>query len=155
MQEVNASQKQILIPKITRDFSEDLSGHRFAIWGLAFKPNTDDIREASSLVLIRSLLEAGAKVRTHDPEAMGAMSSLLGADAITCVDDPMEALDGADALAIVTEWKTFRSPDFNRIKKSMKAPLIFDGRNLYDPETVANAGIEYHAIGRPPARAVE
>ena len=87
------------------------------MWGLAFKPNTDDIREASSLVLIRSLLEAGAKVRTHDPEAMGAMSSLLGADAITCVDDPMEALDGADALAIVTEWKTFRSFGFQSDEK--------------------------------------
>ena len=148
---INEAQKEVLFSKIKNRLG-DLSGKLIAVWGLAFKPNTDDIREASSLVLIRSLLEAGASVRTHDPEAMGAMSSLLGADAITCVDDPMEALDGADALAIVTEWKTFRSPDFSRMKKSMKAPLIFDGRNLYDPETVANASIEYHAIGRPPVK---
>mgnify|MGYP001161332479 FL=1 len=148
---INEAQKEVLFSKIKNRLG-DLSGKLIAVWGLAFKPNTDDIREASSLVLIRSLLEAGASVRTHDPEAMGAMSSLLGADAITCVDNPMEALDGADALAIVTEWKTFRSPDFSRMKKSMKAPLIFDGRNLYDPEIVANASIEYHAIGRPPVK---
>lgn len=148
---INEGQKEVLFSKI-KDRLGNLSGKQITIWGLAFKPNTDDIREASSLVLIKSLLKAGVKVRAHDPEAMEAIQALLGPDAIACVADPIEALEGADALAIVTEWKTFRSPDFNRIKETMKAPLIFDGRNLYHPETVANAGIEYHAIGRPSAK---
>jgi len=147
----NEAQKKVLYSKIQNRL-KDLHGKQIAVWGLAFKPNTDDMREAPSLVLIRSLLEAGARVRVHDPEAMEAARQVLGTDFIEYVTDPIEALTGADALAIVTEWKAFRSPDFSRIKKVMKEPLIFDGRNLYDPETVATAGIEYHAIGRPPAK---
>lgn len=147
----NEAQKKVLYSKIQNRL-KDIHGKHIAVWGLAFKPNTDDMREAPSLVLIRSLLEAGARVRVHDPEAMEAARQVLGTDFIEYVSDPIEALTGADALVIVTEWKAFRSPDFSRIKKVMKEPLIFDGRNLYDPETVATAGIEYQAIGRPPAK---
>ena len=147
----NEAQKKVLYSKIQNRL-KDLHSKHIAVWGLAFKPNTDDMREAPSLVLIRSLLEAGARVRVHDPEAMEAARQVLGTDFIEYVTDPIEALTGADALVIVTEWKAFRSPDFSRIKKVMKEPLIFDGRNLYDPETVATAGIEYQAIGRPPAK---
>ena len=147
----NEAQKKVLYSKIQNRL-KDLHGKQIAVWGLAFKPNTDDMREAPSLVLIRSLLEAGARVRVHDPEAMEAARQVLGTDFIEYVTDPIEALTGADALAIVTEWKAFRSPDFSRIEKVMKEPLIFDGRNLYDPETVTTAGIEYHAIGRLPAK---
>jgi UDPglucose 6-dehydrogenase len=108
------------------------------------------MREASSLVLIRALQEAGAKVRAHDPESMTAAESMLPRGVEYC-DDPYGALEGSDALAIVTEWKAFRSPDFSRVKELLTEPLIFDGRNLYDPGAVTTVGIEYHSIGRPPA----
>jgi len=149
----NEAQKEELFSKIQNRL-RNLEGKTIAIWGLAFKPNTDDMREASSLVLIRALLDAGAKVRAHDPESMKVTESILGdTGSIEFCDDPYAALEGSDALAIVTEWKAFRSPDFGRVKELLTEPLIFDGRNLYDPASVAAAGIEYHSIGRPVALA--
>jgi UDPglucose 6-dehydrogenase len=122
----------------------------FALWGLAFKPNTDDMREAPSLVLIADLLARGASIRAYDPVAVHEASRILGANPrIAYTATPMEALDGADALVIVTEWKEFRSPDFETIKAKLKTPVIFDGRNLYEPATPRAAGLEYFAIGRP------
>jgi len=147
----NEAQKEVLFSKIQKRL-RNLEGKTIAIWGLAFKPNTDDMREASSLVLIRALLDAGANVRAHDPESMKAAESMLSG-AAEFFDDPYTAIEGAGALAIVTEWKAFRSPDFGRVKELLVEPLIFDGRNLYDPVTVATAGIEYHSIGRSPVKA--
>ena len=143
----NESQKEVLFSKIKGRF-DNLKGKQITIWGLAFKPNTDDMREASSLVLIRSLLEAGARVKAHDPDAMKVAQAELGSDAIEYYEDPYEALNGSDALAIVTEWKAFRSPDFSRLKNSLKTPIIFDGRNLFDSKAIGLSGIEYHSIGR-------
>ncbi|MDP6903537.1 MAG: UDP-glucose/GDP-mannose dehydrogenase family protein [Verrucomicrobiota bacterium] len=142
----NEAQKEVLFSKIQYRLG-NLKGKTIAIWGLAFKPNTDDMREASSLVLIRALLDAGAKVRAHDPESMKTAESMLPGGVEYC-DDPYTAIEGANALAIVTEWKAFRSPGFERVKELLTEPLIFDGRNLYDPEAVAAAGMEYHSIGR-------
>ena len=145
---VNEAQKEVLYTKIEKRLG-DLSQKAIAIWGLSFKPNTDDMREAASLVLIRALLKSGAKVRAYDPEAMDAAKVALGDESlIEYCDEPYKALEGSEALAIVTEWKAFRSPDFFRIKEMLKNPIIFDGRNLYDPKMVADAGIEYHSIGR-------
>jgi UDPglucose 6-dehydrogenase len=149
----NEAQKEVLFAKIKNRLGE-LRGKTIAVWGLAFKPNTDDMREASSLALIRALLEAGATVRAHDPESMPVARAMVGEGVEFC-DDPYAALDGADALAIVTEWKAFRSPDFARIKSALAEPVIFDGRNLYDPAVVSAAGLEYHAIGRPVAKVSE
>ena len=146
----NEAQKQVLPAKIVARFGADLSGKTFALWGLAFKPNTDDMREAPSRVLIGELLARGAKVRAYDPVAMHEAQRIYGDEArIAYADTPMAALDGADALAIVTEWKEFRSPDFEAIKGKLKTPVVFDGRNLYDPAQPRAAGIEYFAIGRP------
>ena len=145
----NDAQKSVLAQKITKRLGQDLSGKTFALWGLAFKPNTDDMREAPSLVLIADLLARGASIRAYDPVAAHEAQRVLGPDSrISYVATPMEALDGADALAIVTEWKEFRSPDFDAIKAKLKTPVIFDGRNLYDPATPRKAGLEYFAIGR-------
>ena len=144
----NEAQKEVLFAKI-KNRLEDLEGKTIAIWGLSFKPNTDDIREASSLVLIRRLLDAGARVRAHDPEAMTSAEEQIGHSAVQFFTNSYEALAGSDALAIMTEWKAFRSPDFVRIREALKMPLIFDGRNLFEPSSVAASGIEYHAIGRP------
>jgi len=147
---VNEAQKEVLYAKIENRLI-DLSGKIIAIWGLSFKPNTDDMREAASLVLIRALLKSGAKVRAYDPEAMDAAKVALGDESsIEYCDEPYKALEGSEALAIVTEWKAFRSPDFSRIKEILKTPIIFDGRNLYDPKMVTDVGIEYHSIGRSP-----
>ena len=146
----NDTQKGVLAQKITRRLGQDLSGRTFALWGLAFKPNTDDMREAPSLMLIADLLARGASIRAYDPVATHEAQRILGANPrISYAATPMEALDGADALAIVTEWKEFRSPDFDAIKAKLKSPVIFDGRNLYDPATPRRAGLEYFAIGRP------
>ena len=126
-----------------------MSGKHFAVWGLAFKPNTDDMREAPSRVLIGDLFEAGATVTAYDPVAMHETQRIYGDDArLRFADSPMAALEDADALVIVTEWKEFRSPDFAAIKAALKNPLIIDGRNLYDPKLVRGLGIEYFAIGR-------
>jgi len=148
VESVNNRQKQVLFNKIKAHFG-DLRGKTVAIWGLAFKPNTDDMREAASRVLMESLWSAGAKVRAYDPVAMPECLRIYGqrADLILCKTSP-EALQGADALAIVTEWREFRSPDFDHIKGTLRSPAIFDGRNLYDPEHMRKAGFDYYAIGR-------
>jgi UDPglucose 6-dehydrogenase len=148
VESVNNRQKQVLFNKIKAHFGE-LRGKTVAVWGLAFKPNTDDMREASSRVLMESLWTAGAKVRAYDPIAMPECHRIYGerADLTLCKTGP-EALQGADALAIVTEWQEFRSPDFADIKNTLRAPVIFDGRNLYDPAQMAMAGFSYYAIGR-------
>jgi UDPglucose 6-dehydrogenase len=150
VEDANEAQKSVLGGKITKRLGQDLSGMTFALWGLAFKPNTDDMREAPSLVLIADLLARGASIRAYDPVAVHEASRILGANPrIAYTATPMEALDGADALVIVTEWKEFRSPDFETIKAKLKTPVIFDGRNLYEPATPRAAGLEYFAIGRP------
>ncbi|HXI49107.1 MAG TPA: UDP-glucose/GDP-mannose dehydrogenase family protein [Steroidobacteraceae bacterium] len=148
VESVNERQKQILFNKIKAHFGE-LRGKTVAIWGLAFKPNTDDMREAASRVLMESLWAAGAKVRAYDPVAMPECLRIYGdrADLALCKTGH-DALKGADALAIVTEWREFRSPDFEHIKSVLNTPVIFDGRNIYDPEQMAQAGFSYYAIGR-------
>ena len=149
VEDANDAQKQVLVDKIVRRFGEDLAGKRFAVWGLAFKPNTDDMREASARVLIAELLARGATVTAYDPVAMTEARRIFGDEPrIAYADNPDAALVGADALAIVTEWKEFRSPDFERIASTLKTPVIFDGRNLYEPKVVRDAGIDYQPIGR-------
>ena len=145
--DVNEAQKQVLFQKITSHYGSDIRGKTFAIWGLAFKPRTDDIREAPALVLIDHLLAAGAAVRTHDPEAMPNVRARYG-DKIAYSDRPYGALEGADGLVIVTEWQEFRNPDFEVMKRLLKSPVIFDGRNIYDQKTMEGYGFEYYAIGR-------
>lgn len=149
VEDANDVQKMVLVDKIVAKFGEDLSGRRFALWGLAFKPNTDDMREAPSRVIINELFRRGATVTAYDPVAMTETKRIYGDEPrLTLAEKPMDALEGADALLIVTEWKEFRSPDFERIKSALKQPVIFDGRNLYEPEVPRAAGIEYSAIGR-------
>jgi UDPglucose 6-dehydrogenase len=152
---VNERQKQVLGRKVVERFGADLSGMRFAVWGLAFKPNTDDMRAAPSRVLIAELIERGASVAVYDPVAMAEARRVLAMDLgeeklarIEFKDAPMDALDGAEALVIVTEWKAFRSPDFEQIKARLKHPVVIDGRNLYEPALMTGQGIEYHGIGR-------
>jgi len=145
----NDAQKTVLTQKIKTHFGADLVGKHFAVWGLAFKPNTDDMREATSRVLIQDLLQAGATVTAYDPVAMDEAKRIFnGVAGLAFSKTPSAALDNADALVIVTEWKEFRSQDFSLIKQKLKANIIFDGRNLYDPAVVKNAGIEYQPIGR-------
>lgn len=146
---VNERQKEVIQEKIESHFAGKLKGKRIAVWGLAFKPRTDDIREAPALVLINRMLEQGAEIVAHDPEAMDNVAAIYG-DKIQLVDQPMDALDGADALAILTEWSEFRNPNFDDIKSRLKSPVIFDGRNLFDIESMKAAGIQYYSIGRPP-----
>ncbi|MES3024135.1 MAG: UDP-glucose/GDP-mannose dehydrogenase family protein [Pseudomonadota bacterium] len=152
---VNERQKQVLARKVMRRFGSDLGGKRFAVWGLAFKPNTDDMRGAPARVLLRELIDGGASVAVFDPVAMDEAARVFAHDftadelaRINFVAGPMEALDGAEALVIVTEWKAFRSPDFAQIKARLNYPVIFDGRNLFQPQLMAEYGIEYHGIGR-------
>jgi len=148
VENVNNRQKGKLFKKIAAHFGS-LSGKTFAVWGLAFKPNTDDMREAASRVLIESLWAAGATVRAYDPVAMPECRRIYGERAdLTLCSNSTQTLQGADALVIVTEWREFRSPDFDEIKASLRAPVIFDGRNLYDPAHMARAGFSYYAIGR-------
>ncbi|GIW80182.1 MAG: UDP-glucose 6-dehydrogenase [Gemmatales bacterium] len=144
---VNEAQKHVLFQKIRRHFRDQLAGKTFAIWGLAFKPRTDDIREAPSLSLITELLANGVQLRVHDPEAMANVRARFG-DQLTYCNHPYEALEGADALAIVTEWQEFRNPDFEEIRRLLRQPTIFDGRNLYDPKLLASLGFTYYGIGR-------
>jgi UDPglucose 6-dehydrogenase len=146
---VNARQKEVLFHKMHAHFAGTLRGRRIALWGLAFKPNTDDMREAPAVPLIELLLQAGATVRAYDPVAGSEAQRLFKERAgFKLAKSAYEAADGADALAIVTEWQEFRSPDFERLKQILKAPVIFDGRNLYDPGMVARFGLSYYAIGR-------
>ncbi|MDE2433834.1 MAG: UDP-glucose/GDP-mannose dehydrogenase family protein [Burkholderiales bacterium] len=145
----NDRQKLVLVDKITQRFGNDLNGKHFALWGLAFKPNTDDMREATSRVVLAELFKRGATVTAYDPVAMAEAKRIFGDEpGLKYADSPNAALEGADALVIVTEWKEFRSPDFERIKNTLKSPVIFDGRNLYDPRLVKAAGLDYDAIGR-------
>ncbi len=149
VEQVNEAQKHVLAAKIKARFGNDLAGRRFAIWGLAFKPSTDDMREASSRTLIADLLAAGASVRCYDPAAGGEAARLFAADArVAIAGSALEALEGCDALAIVTEWQEFRAPDFGAMKELLKAAAIFDGRNLYEPATVRALGFEYFPVGR-------
>jgi UDPglucose 6-dehydrogenase len=149
VERVNDRQKQVLGAKIVARFGERLDGRRIAVWGLAFKPNTDDMREAPSRVLIADLLARGAEVAAYDPVAMDEARRLLPeAATLRYAASPLDAVQGADALAIVTEWREFRSPDFEGMKAAMRAPVIFDGRNLYEPADIRAEGFEYHAIGR-------
>jgi len=144
---VNYRQKQVLFAKLAAAFDGKLAGRTVAVWGLAFKPNTDDMREAPALVVIDELLRAGAAVRAYDPAAMHEAQKLLG-DRITYCTRSYDALEGADALVIVTEWHDFRHPDFERIKKLLRRPLVVDGRNIFDPARMRQLGFEYHSIGR-------
>ncbi len=147
---VNKRQKTVLFAKISKHFGDDLKGKTFAIWGLSFKPKTDDMREAPSRVLIEALWKAGAKVRAYDPEAMEEFSRIYGErdDTVLC-ESAAEATEGADALAIVTEWQEFRSPDFNQLAENLTEKVIFDGRNLYDPQNMRTRGFTHYPIGRP------
>ncbi|MDP2828155.1 MAG: UDP-glucose/GDP-mannose dehydrogenase family protein [Sulfuricellaceae bacterium] len=149
VEDANNEQKHILLKKITAKFGQDLTGKHFALWGLAFKPNTDDMREAPSRVLIEGLWARGATVAAYDPAAMEEAHRIYGDDVrLKLVETPTAALKDADALAIVTEWKEFRAPDFSAIKSCLKNPVIFDGRNLYEPKMVREQGLEYFPIGR-------
>ncbi len=146
---VNQRQKEVLFDKIQRHFDGDLEGKQVAVWGLAFKPDTDDMREASSRVLIGALRKAGVQVRAYDPAATNEARRVFGDDkGLHFCEQPLEALEGSDALVVVTEWREFRSPDFDEIKASLKKPVIFDGRNIYDPATMARLGFVYYGIGR-------
>jgi UDPglucose 6-dehydrogenase len=149
VEQANDRQKGVLVEKIVRRFGEGLEGRRFGIWGLAFKPNTDDMREAPSRVVIEALRRRGAQVVGYDPVAMTQAGGNYRDDpGVSFAASAFDAAKGADALVIVTEWKAFRSPDFEGLRKALRQPIIFDGRNLYDPATVAAHGFEYHGIGR-------
>jgi len=149
VESANEAQKHVLLDKITARFGPDLTGKNFAVWGLAFKPNTDDMRAASSRVLIQGLWDLGATVTAYDPVAMQESKRIFGDDPrLKYADSSPEALQDADALVIVTEWKEFRTPNFDAMKSSLKTPLVFDGRNLYNTTQMRERGIEYHAIGR-------
>jgi len=149
VEEANDAQKQILVNKLTVRLGSDLKGKRFAMWGLAFKPNTDDMREAPSRSMLEALWSMGASVSAYDPAAMEETRRIYGERAdLLLVDSPMDALKGADALLIVTEWKVFRSPNFDTMKSLLKSPLIFDGRNLYEPQAMREMGFDYLPIGR-------
>ena len=149
VESVNGRQKEVLFRKMQRHFTAGLEGRTVALWGLAFKPNTDDMRQAPSRTLIDLLLKAGARVHAYDPVAAAeAQRIYAGQTGFVLAKNAYEAAQGADALAIVTEWQEFRSPDFERLKQILKAPVIFDGRNLYDPAMVSRFGLTYHAIGR-------
>jgi UDPglucose 6-dehydrogenase len=147
---VNDRQKSVLIGKLSRVYGGSLRGKTFALWGLAFKPNTDDMREAPSLVIIEALLAAGAAVRAYDPISMTEARRMLGEvrAGLTLCASAYEAVQSSDALLIATEWQEFRSPDFDKLKELLKLPRIFDGRNLYDPALLSRLGFEYYAIGR-------
>ena len=144
---VNDQQRIVLAEKIKAYFDGDLRGKTLAVWGLAFKPNTDDIREAPALYIIDRLLEEGVQIKAYDPEAMENVKAIYG-DRIQFVEDEYEALIGADALAIITEWSEFRTPSFKVMKELLKAPVIFDGRNLYDLDLMKEKGFYYQSIGR-------
>jgi len=148
-EDVNTRQKRHLVSRVKQHFGDDLKGRTFAVWGLAFKPRTDDMREAPSLVVVEELLKAGAAVRAHDPEALDNARRIFG-DRISYHKTNYEALTGADALIILTEWNEFRHPNFQRIRSMLKEPVIFDGRNLYDPDLIKALEFKYYSIGRNP-----
>jgi len=144
---VNMDQKSVLVEKILRHFDGQISGKTFAIWGLAFKPQTDDMRDAPSLVIIEKLLALGAKIHAHDPVAIEVAEGILGKK-VRFHTKPFDALKGADALIVVTEWNEFRSADLGKIKQTLKKPVVFDGRNIYDPAEMKQLGFRYYGIGR-------
>ncbi len=145
--EVNEKQKVTMVQKIKNQFGEDLTGRHFGLWGLAFKPDTDDIREASALYIIKELLALGASISAYDPEAMENVQAAIG-NKISYADNQYGVLDGADALLIATEWGTFKNPDFDKIKATLKNHIIFDGRNIYDLDQMKKLGIQYYSVGR-------
>jgi UDPglucose 6-dehydrogenase len=148
---VNHAQKLSLIEKVTSRFGDDLTGRHFAVWGLAFKPNTNDMREAPSVVMIRELCRRGANVCAFDPVAVDeARDLLVDVKGVTFGSDLYSVIQGADALLLLTEWKAFRSPDFGRIRDGLRTPVVFDGRNIFDPEMVKKQGFDYYSIGRQP-----
>ena len=147
--ETNLAHKKILGQKIAAHYGGSLEGRTVALWGLAFKPRTDDIRDAPAIDLISQLLAAGATVRVHDPEATGNVRAIFG-ESLSYADSPLEAAKGADCLAIVTEWGDYRRPDFDTLAATMASPVIFDGRNLYEPSDMKARGFTYHAIGKQP-----
>jgi UDPglucose 6-dehydrogenase len=147
VERVNEKQKSLLADKVQGHFGRDLSGKVFALWGLSFKPRTDDMRDAPSIVVIESLLKAGAKIQAHDPEAMDEAKKIFGERIQYCRRN-YDALTGADALLVVTEWNEFRRPNFDTIKQLLKRPVIFDGRNIYDPDDLRKAGFIYFSVGR-------
>jgi UDPglucose 6-dehydrogenase len=150
VESVNDTQKKRLLEKITQRLGVDLANKTFAVWGLAFKANTDDMREAPSQTVIRGLLDRGASVTAYDPVAMDEARRVFGtASRLAYAASPMDAVTGADALVVVTEWQEFRSPDFSQLRRTLRQPLLFDGRNLFDPKEVRAAGLEYFGIGRP------
>ena len=152
VEDANERQKHVLVDKITARFGQDLAGRTFAMWGLAFKPNTDDMREAPSRVIVNELARRGAVVQAYDPVAMPEAARVMeGVAGLRFASSQADALTGADALLVVTEWKEFRNPDFEAIKTTLKQPLIFDGRNIYDPALMRMHGIDYHGIGRAAA----
>jgi UDPglucose 6-dehydrogenase len=149
VESANERQKRVLVDKVVRRFGDDLSGRCFALWGLAFKPNTDDMREAPSRVIVDALVARGATIRAYDPVATDEARRVMeGVPGLAFVDSAAAALEGADALLLVTEWKEFRTPDFDHLKATLKQPVLFDGRNIWDPALVASLGLEYHGIGR-------
>jgi len=150
-EEVNERQKRTLVDKVMQHFGEYLRGMHFAVWGLAFKPRTDDMREAPAVPVIEALLKAGAEVHAHDPEAIGEARRIFG-DRVHLHRVNYDALEGADALLVITEWNEFRRPDFARMKQLMKKPVIFDGRNVYEPNTMRQLGFTYYSVGRSPIK---
>jgi len=150
-EEVNERQKRMLADKVMAHFGESLQGMRFAVWGLAFKPRTDDMREAPAVTIIEALLKAGAEVHVHDPEALNEARRIFG-ERVRYHRVNYEALEGADALLIVTEWNEFRRPDFQRMRQLMRRPVLFDGRNIYDPSEMRELGFVYYSVGRKPVR---
>lgn len=147
VEKVNRRQKTVLVEKINRHFVNDIKGKTLALWGLSFKPNTDDMREAPSLAIVEKLLEAGARLRVHDPVALHEARKRLG-DTVEYFENNYDVLENADALVIVTEWNEFRRPDFERMKSLMNSPVIFDGRNIYEPSRLSDLGFVYYGIGR-------
>jgi UDPglucose 6-dehydrogenase len=146
---VNEAQKQVLVRKVRQHYGDALRDKTIAVWGLAFKPRTDDVREAPALVFVDAMLADGVRLRVHDPEAMANVKATYGDRLVYC-DRPYGALEGADGLVIVTEWQEFRNPDFEIMRRLLREKVIFDGRNLYDPKTPAGFGFTYHSIGRRP-----
>jgi UDPglucose 6-dehydrogenase len=153
VEKVNAEQKQLLLERVVERYGEDLSGYTFAVWGLSFKPETDDMREAPSLTVVRGLVERGATLRAHDPEARHEaerhFSDLLEGGKLTLCEHNYDCLEGADALLVLTEWAPYRRPDFTRIRRLLREPVVFDGRNLWGPEKMKELGFHYASIGRP------
>ena len=147
--DVNKEQKLYLMPRILKYFGDNLKDKHIGLWGLAFKPNTDDIREAPALYLIKALLDAGATITAFDPEAMENVRRLFG-DSISYAENEYSCLDGIDALVIATEWSSFRTPDFDQMGQRMKTKVIFDGRNVYNPEKMRQLGYHYESVGRQP-----